>query len=148
MEWNLISCDGFFRFIDQKKNIIIKISAVTLFAKERNKESKILLRQQAPDFIMWNIHAFKENSNMYTFPPKNTTKRYPTCQRTKFSLITFRTASLLHTSLFNCWHGNSCTSWTFTKSHLLCSWPSILAWENKTKCCTTGLVYKMPFWFW
>ena len=52
MEWNLISCDGFFRFIDQKKNIVIKISAVTLFAKERNKESKILLRQQAPDFIM------------------------------------------------------------------------------------------------
>ena len=42
----MISCDGFFRFIDQKKNIVIKISAVTLFAKERNKESKILLRQQ------------------------------------------------------------------------------------------------------
>ena len=33
-----------------------------------------------------------------------------TCQRTKFSLIILRTESLLQTSLFNCWHGNSLTS--------------------------------------
>ena len=51
------NCDGFFRFIDHKKKNIIKISAVTLFAKERIKESKILLRQQTP-YITWNIHAF------------------------------------------------------------------------------------------
>ena len=61
------NCDGFFRFTEQKKKNRIKISAVTLFAKERIKESKIFLRQQAPDFMMRNIHAFKKNSNMYTF---------------------------------------------------------------------------------
>lgn len=114
------------RWPEEKKHDNKK-SAVTLFAKEIIKESKIFLRQQVSDFIMWNIDAFKKNSNMYTFHQKILLKGNHTCQRTKFSLITFRTASLLHTSLFNCWHGNSCTSWTFTKSHLLCSWPSTLA---------------------
>ena len=47
---------GFSGSLTTKKNII-KISAVTLFAKERIKESKILLRQQTP-YITWNIHAF------------------------------------------------------------------------------------------
>ena len=54
---------------------------------------------------------------------------YVTCQRTKRSLIIFLTASLLHTSLFNCWHENSRTSWTFTNNHLLWCWPSTLAYH-------------------
>ena len=68
---------GFSGSLTRKKNIIIKISAATLFAKERIKESKIFLRQQSPDFIMRNIHAFKKNSNMYTFHWKILRKGIP-----------------------------------------------------------------------
>ena len=60
-----------------------------------------------------------------------------TCQSTKCSFTIVLTASLLHTSLLSCWHANSFTSCTFTRSHLPCCCPSSLAYEKNKQTYLT-----------